>query len=153
MVSKAPTLTEPSAASDSAPAETPRTTPAGGASRPVILLAEDETGVREMVVLALQSHGYDVVPCEDGTRAIATVDSDAHLDAAVLDLRMPGATGTEVLEHIRRGPRHRLPVLAMSAYSDDAQAREVLSRGADAFLAKPFTIEALISTLARLLAG
>lgn len=143
-------MTEQSAASDRPSADRPSTVP--GAGRPVVLVAEDEPGVRDMVALALDIHGYEVVLCEDGLRAIEIVDSGARLDAAVLDLRMPGATGTEVLEHIRRGPRHRLPVLAMSAYSDDAQAREVLSRGAGAFLAKPFTIDELTSTLARLLA-
>ena len=89
----------------------------------MILVAEDEQSVRDMIALALRSNGYDVLLCEDGARAIAELDGDAHIDAVLLDLRMPVIGGAEVVDHIRRSERLRsLPVVAMSAYNDELQA-------------------------------
>ena len=118
----------------------------------MILVAEDEQSVRDMIALALRSNGYDVLLCEDGATAIAELDGDAHIDAVLLDLRMPVVGGAEVVDHIRSSERLRsLPVVAMSAYNDELQALEMLSAGANAFLAKPFSVHELTSTLSSLL--
>ncbi len=121
---------------------------------PLILVAEDEASVREMIALVLRTHGFQVRLCADGVEAMAAIDDGSHIDAALLDLRMPRASGSQVVEHIRRHDRHAsLPVVAMSAYNDEQQAREVIATGADAFLAKPFTVDELTSTLAALIAA
>ena len=120
---------------------------------PLILVAEDEASVREMIALVLRTHGFRVRLCVDGVEAMAAIDDGSHIDAALLDLRMPRASGSQVVEHIRRHDHHAsLPVVAMSAYNDDQQAREVIATGADAFLAKPFTVDELTSTLTALIA-
>jgi CheY-like chemotaxis protein len=121
---------------------------------PLVLVADDEASVREMIALVLRTHGFRVRLCADGVEAMAAIDDGSRIDAALLDLRMPRASGSQVLEHIRRHDRHALlPVVAMSAYNDDQQAREVIAAGADAFLAKPFTVDELTSTIAALLAA
>jgi CheY-like chemotaxis protein len=131
---------------ESAPAD------ASAEARPVILVAEDERSVRELVSLVLRTAGYEPLLCEDGAQAIAALDRGVAVDAVLLDLRMPGASGHEVVAHIRRSDRlSALPVVAMSAYNDELQAMEMLSAGADAFLAKPFTVQELTSTLAAVL--
>lgn len=121
---------------------------------PLVLVADDEASVREMIALALRTHGFRVLLCADGVEAMAAIDDGSPIDAALLDLRMPRASGSQVVEHIRRHNHHAsLPIVAMSAYNDDQQAREVIATGADAFLAKPFTVDELTSTLATLLAA
>ena len=119
---------------------------------PLVLVADDEASVRDMVALVLRTHGFRVRLCADGVEAMAAIDDGSHIDAALLDLRMPRASGSEVLAHIRRHDHHAsLPVVAMSAYNDDQQAREVIAAGADAFLAKPFTVDQLTATIAALI--
>lgn len=121
---------------------------------PLVLVADDEASVREMIALVLRTHGFRVRLCADGVEAMAAIDDGSHIDAALLDLRMPRASGSQVVEHIRRHDHYAsLPIVAMSAYNDDQQAREVIATGADAFLAKPFTVDELTSTLATLLAA
>ena len=117
-----------------------------------MLVAEDERSGREMIAPVLRSAGYRMPPCEDGAQAIAALDGEARIDAALLDLRMPAAGGAAVVGHIRRSERRRgLPLVAMSAYNDDLQALELLSAGADVFLAKPFTVPKRTAALDSLL--
>ncbi len=119
---------------------------------PVILVAEDEASVRSMVALVLRSRGYTTLLCADGREALDRIEAGEHVDAVLMDIRMPRLGGIELVTHIRRRPELRgLPVIAMSAYNDQVQEHEVLSAGANAFLAKPFTVDDLTAALAALL--
>jgi CheY-like chemotaxis protein len=119
---------------------------------PVILVAEDEASVRSMVALVLRSRGYTPLLCTDGREALDRIESGERVDAVLMDIRMPRLGGIELVTRIRRRPESRaLPVIAMSAYNDQIQEHEVLSAGANAFLAKPFTVEDLTAALAALL--
>lgn len=119
---------------------------------PRLLVAEDDDGLRGMLQVVLQSAGYHVTLCQDGQAAIDLLASGAGVDAVMMDLRMPRASGDEVLAFIRSTPSLRsLPVIAMSAYGDEQQARALLEAGANAFLSKPFPIAELLSTLQRVL--
>jgi CheY-like chemotaxis protein len=114
------------------------------AEAPVILIAEDEAPVREMVALVLRSGGYRTVMCADGEEAITALTRESRIDLALLDVRMPRLDGIHVISAIRRHPVwNNIRVVVMSAYSDELQAREVLGAGADRFLPKPFTVAAL----------
>lgn len=116
----------------------------------VILIAEDETSVREMVALILRSAGHRPILCADGEEAIAALTSEPRIDLALLDLRMPRIDGLHVIRAIRAHPLWQgLRVLVMSAYSDEVQAGEVLAAGADAFLPKPFTVSDLTTAITR----
>ncbi len=104
-----------------------------------------------MLALALKALGYRTVLFSDGMDAAAALDGGDDPDAVLLDVRMPRMNGIDLLRHIRAKPeRATLPVVAMSAYSDELQAREMLEAGATAFLGKPFTIDELRTTLTAL---
>lgn len=114
------------------------------AEAPVILVAEDEAPVRDMVALVLRTGGYRTVLCADGEEAITALTREPRIDLALLDLRMPRLDGMHVISAIRHHPIWSgIRVVVMSAYSDDVQAREVLDTGANRFLPKPFTVAAL----------
>ncbi len=118
----------------------------------MVLVAEDEESVRSMVALVLRSRGYHTLLCADGREALDRIDAGDHIDAVLMDIRMPRLGGIELVTHIRRRPELRsLPVIAMSAYNDQVQEREVIAAGANAFLAKPFTVDDLTAALAALL--
>ena len=119
---------------------------------PVILVAEDEDSLRGMLEIVLVRQGYHVLLCANGAEAKRALEGDGRIDAALFDLRMPVVSGRELLAILRRNPhRAATPAIAMSAYSDDVQAQQMLAAGADAFLAKPFTLHELTTTLAALL--
>jgi CheY-like chemotaxis protein len=119
---------------------------------PVVLLAEDEDSLRGMLDIVLRGSGYRVLLCANGSQAKAELEGDGRIDAALFDLRMPEVSGSELLALLRGDPRRaRTPAIAMSAYNDDQQAQALLLAGADAFLAKPFSLQQLTSTLASLL--
>ncbi len=106
-----------------------------------------------MLEIVLRGAGYRVLLCANGSQARALLDGDARIDAALFDLRMPEMTGSELLTILRGDPRRaHMPAIAMSAYNDDQQAQALLSAGADAFLAKPFSLQQLTTTLGSLLA-
>lgn len=121
-------------------------------SPPVILVAEDEDSLRGMLALVLRSRGFEVLLCANGAEARDHLHGDARIDLALFDLRMPYVPGDQLLALLRSDPRRAgTPAIAMSAYSDGAQAQQLREAGADAFLAKPFTVEELTITLRGLL--
>lgn len=118
----------------------------------MVLLAEDEDSLRGMLDIVLRGAGYRVLLCANGSQAQAILEGVEHVDAALFDLRMPEVSGSELLASLRGDPRRaHIPAIAMSAYNDDQQAHALLAAGADAFLAKPFSLQQLTSTLASLL--
>ena len=124
--------------------------PASEPPPPVILFAEDEEPVRDMLVVALRLSGYRSVPCFDGQDAVDRLATESDVNLVLVDLRMPRLDGLGVIRHVRATPSlAHLPVVAMSAYSDDLQQREVTDAGADAFLPKPFTIQQLVTVIDR----
>lgn len=121
-------------------------------TQPLVLVADDEEGVRTMVALALKAQGFDSVLCADGDAALAAIEDAASrgggFDAALFDIRMPNLDGLTLVRQLRSRPEAQgLPVVVMSAYNDSLQQREVIEAGADGFLPKPFTIAELRSTL------
>ena len=120
----------------------------------LVLVAEDEDSVRQMVALALKALGYRTELFADGAAAAEAIDGGTRPDLVLLDVRMPRMNGIDLVRHIRaRAETAVTPVVAMSAYSDEQQAREMVEAGANAFLAKPFSIEDLRTTIAGLLPG
>ena len=101
-----------------------------------------------MIGLVLRAAGYDSVLCVDGQDAAEQLEGGLVVDAVLMDLRMPRLGGLELVARLRALPAFRdLPMIAMSAYNDDVQAREAQAVGANAFLAKPFTVAELSHTL------
>ena len=66
-----------------------------------ILVAEDESSIREFITINLSLAGYDIIEAQDGLQAIEKYDTDGSVDIALLDIMMPGCSGIEVCRHIR----------------------------------------------------
>jgi two-component system chemotaxis response regulator CheY len=117
-----------------------------------ILVVDDSKVMRDMVVACLRAiPGTTFVHASTGLEAIERL-SLAPFDLMVLDLNMPDVGGSEVLEFVRGQDRLRaLPVLIVTTRGDEESRERVLGAGANAFLAKPFTPEAIIAQVRALL--
>lgn len=117
-----------------------------------VLVVEDEPGVRSMLGAVLRASGYEPLLSEDGRDAADQLKAGLTVDAVLTDIRMPRMDGVAFVLHLRAQEETRhLPVLAMSAYNDERQEREVREAGANLFLPKPFTVQALTGALRALL--
>ncbi len=106
-----------------------------------ILIVDDEPSLREYLAIALEREGYEVGKAESGEEAGRLLEEDAY-DLALVDLRMPGADGLEVLRRAKSGDP-TLVVVMMTAYSTVETAVEAMREGAFDYLIKPFKTEAL----------
>ena len=112
-----------------------------------ILVTDDDRTIRRNLVLLLRSEGYQTLEAADGDEALARIKSDAP-DAVLLDLKMPGRGGLEVLAEL--GPALAdLPVIVVTALGGSAAAIEAMRRGAYDYLTKPFDLDEVILTLKR----
>ena len=101
----------------------------------VILIADDEAEIRDLLRLYLENSGYDVLEAADGLEALAILKKE-HVDLAVLDVMMPCMNGLHVLKKIRETSNN--PVLVFSAKDADSDKILGLNLGADDYLTKPF---------------
>ncbi|RBY96034.1 response regulator [Blastococcus sp. TF02-8] len=119
-----------------------------------VLVADDEDDIRDLVTLAVRKAGCDVVrSVPDGAEALVAARAELP-DLAVLDVSMPGATGLEVCTALREDPATAgIRILLLSAGASLDEVARGLSAGADAYLAKPFTIAGLVHQVRSLTAG
>ena len=117
-----------------------------------ILIVEDHPTMRGAMRLVLEEAGYAVSEAIDGPAALEAVDSDPPA-LVVMDLNLPGATGSEVLTRLRENDATRtLPVIVVTATGEEGRAR-VLELGADGYVTKPFSPGALLQTVEQVLQG
>ncbi len=114
-----------------------------------ILLVEDDPSGRELGQYNLRQGGYRVDTAEDGARALE-VFAPARHQLVVTDLRMPGASGMEVLEHVRR-QAPEIPVVVITAHGSVEAAVQAMRAGAHDFIEKPFSRDVLLLTVERAL--
>ena len=100
----------------------------------VILIADDEAEIRDLLRLYLENSGYDVLEAADGLEALAVLEKE-HVDLAVLDVMMPRMNGLHVLKKLRE--TSNIPVLVFSAKDADSDKILGLNLGADDYLTKP----------------
>lgn len=100
-----------------------------------ILVADDETEIRDVLRLYLEKEGYEVVEAADGMEAVRLIKQE-KIDLAILDIMMPGLDGYRVLRNVRE--ESNLPVLMLSAKSSDSDKILGLDLGADDYITKPF---------------
>ena len=113
---------------------------------PTILIGEDDEFLLQLMKMALTMEGFSVKVARDGPSALALAAE--RPDAALLDVYLPGATGTDVLRELRgREATRDLPVVLMSGVDQSQAALE----GAQAFVRKPFTIASVVQTMTGLL--
>jgi len=102
-----------------------------------VLVVDDQLANRELLRAILEGDGHEVVVCESGAAALGNPETDA-CDIALLDLRMPGMDGFELLDELRKRPKcSDLPVVFLTAYDDRELHDRALASGVDDFLVKP----------------
>lgn len=116
-----------------------------------VLVVDDDPKFVDIVVRFLERVGYECVVAESGDDALSAMGGHA-LDAIVLDVMMPGASGIEVCQHIR-ADGWAGGIVVVSARSNSADRAEAMLAGADAFLAKPFPLIELASTIDEVVGG
>lgn len=105
---------------------------------PLILVVDDQPGVRRLVQEVFRQAGYRVASAANGEEALALVAAERP-SLAILDVKMPVMDGVETLRHLR-GLAPELPVLMMTAVGDGDKVTEALALGARTALTKPFDV-------------
>jgi two-component system, NtrC family, response regulator AtoC len=114
-----------------------------------VVVVDDDRTIRRNLVRLLESEGYRALEAADGNEALACIRA-ANPDAVLLDLKMPGRGGLEVLGEL--GPALAdLPVIVVTALGGSAAAIEAMRRGAYDYLTKPFDLDEVLLTLKRAL--
>ena len=116
-----------------------------------ILIVEDESDLIKLLKYNLEKEGFKVSYATDGSLALAEVRREAP-DLVILDLMLPGLDGLEVCRQLRRNDRFaRIPVLILSARSEEADRVVGLELGADDYVTKPFSMREVIARVRALL--
>lgn len=123
------------------------------AGKGTILLVDDEEMVLDIGVKMLQHLGYKVLEARAGKEAVETYKTNGDkLDLVILDMVMPEMGGGEVYDRMKE-INSNVKVLLSSGYSVDGQAKEILDRGCDGFIQKPFNMRELSGKLSKLLSN
>ena len=112
-----------------------------------ILIVEDDRIIREGVVEFLREFNYEMVEAGDGVEALKKFNHEINL--VILDIKLPSMSGLEVLRKIRE--KSRVPVLMMTAFSDEESQIMAFSNLADGFMEKPFSLPVLKARVEALL--
>ncbi len=113
-------------------------------NKPLILVAEDDAPVRNLITTTLKTHDYRYLTASCGAEAISLAASH-NPDVLFLDLGLPDLDGIEVIRQIRTWSL--MPIIVISARSEDSDKIEALDTGADDYLTKPFSVEELLARL------
>ncbi len=113
-------------------------------NKPLILVVEDDAPVRNLMITTLKTHGYRYLTANTGEAAILEASSH-NPDIVLLDLGLPDLDGVEVIGRIRTWSN--LPIIVISARSEDSDKIQALDAGADDYLTKPFSVEELLARL------
>jgi CheY-like chemotaxis protein len=119
--------------------------------RETVLLIDDEEMIIDVGCGLLGELGYTVIPARSGQEALDVYrERHADIDIVVMDMIMPGMGGGETFDRLREiDPR--VKVLLSSGYSINGQATQIMERGCDGFIQKPFTLQQLSAKLRQIL--
>ena len=118
-----------------------------------ILAVEDDRAIGSLLEELLQEEGYTVTRATSGEHAVQVME-DGDVDAVLLDVRIPGIDGLQILQRVRAaesGNTRHLPIMLLSGAATEPEREAGLAAGADDYLSKPFEIGELLERLARLL--
>ena len=113
--------------------------------KPRILVIDDEAAIRDSLRMTLEYEGYDVVAAATGQEGVALAEREAP-DLVILDIKMPGMDGLEVLDRLR-ALSDTLPVIVISGHGTIVTAVEATKKGAFDFIEKPFASERVLVSL------
>jgi CheY-like chemotaxis protein len=121
------------------------------AGSPIILVADDEPEVVNLVRTLLEWQRYSVLDAADGREALRQAQRVLP-DLILLDVRMPRMSGLSVLERLQADPRTAsIPVIMLSVVTTYSEVRAALQRGAVAYLSKPFELKEMLELVQRVL--
>lgn len=109
-----------------------------------VLVVEDDAPVRNLITTTLKAHDYKFITADNGETAVMETASH-NPDAILLDLGLPGIDGIEVISRIRSWSN--VPIIVISARSEDSDKIAALDAGADDYLTKPFSVDELLARL------
>lgn len=110
----------------------------------LILVVEDDTSVKNLITTTLKAHDYRHLTAANGAAAILEASSH-NPDIVLLDLGLPDMDGIEIIQKIRTWSN--MPIIVISARSEDSDKIDALDAGADDYLTKPFSVEELLARL------
>lgn len=113
-------------------------------NKPLILVVEDDTPIRNLIRTTLKTNDYRCLFADNGKSGIMEASSH-NPDIVLLDLGLPDIDGVQVIENIRSWSN--LPIIVLSARSEDTDKIEALDAGADDYLTKPFSVEELLARI------
>src|SRR5690349_4561074 len=120
-------------------------------AKPLVLVVEDEAALLTMLRYNLEKQGFRVEEAADGQEALTRI-AEMSPDLVLLDWMLPVMSGVEVCRQIRRRPAgHDLPVIMVTARTEDQDAVRGLNTGADDYITKPFSMDALMARMRALL--
>lgn len=111
-----------------------------------VLIADDDAVVRDVVRRYLERDGLEVRVAGDGNEALRVLSSE-RIDVAVLDVMMPGPNGLSLCRTLRQGGDYTVPVILLTALSEEDDRIAGLEAGADDYLTKPFGLEELVARI------
>ncbi len=110
----------------------------------LILVVEDDAPVRNLIGTTLKTHGYEYMTASNGESAVMQASSH-NPDVVLLDLGLPDIDGVDVIKKIRTWSE--MPIIVISARTEDKDKIDALDAGADDYLTKPFSVEELLARI------
>jgi DNA-binding response OmpR family regulator len=118
----------------------------------VILVVDDDEDFLQTLSIRLRTAGYKAVVAADGMQAVMMAQRH-NPDLVVLDMRMPGGGGVNVMDKLGRSTKTmNIPIIIVTAYDDEATRKQVMGMGAVNYLGKPFEAEVLLAAIEEALA-
>lgn len=109
-----------------------------------LLIVEDDNSIKNLIVTAVEMQGYGCETAETGAQAVMT-SASRKPDIMLLDLGLPDMDGIEVIHKVRSWSR--MPIIVITARSEDSDKIEALDAGADDYLTKPFSVDELLARI------
>ena len=109
-----------------------------------VLIVEDDKNIRKFIQTILEANDYDVIATETGKEAYSLITSRCP-DVVILDLGLPDMDGMKILKEVRAWSN--MPIIVISARSEDSDKIEALDSGADDYITKPFSVEELLARI------
>ena len=113
-------------------------------NKPLVLVVEDDTPVRNLITTTLKTHEYRYLSAQNGASAVMEALSH-NPDIVLLDLGLPDMDGVEIIQKIRSWSN--MPIIVISARTEDSDKIGALDAGADDYLTKPFSVDELLARL------
>ena len=113
-------------------------------NKALILVVEDDRPIRNLIVTTLKTHDYKYITAENGSSAILEASSHKP-EIILLDLGLPDMEGVDVIKKVRTWSN--VPIIVISARSEDVDKIEALDAGADDYITKPFSVEELLARI------